>query len=133
MFVCAENAGRSQMAEAFFNTLATNTNFIAESAGTLPATTINPVVVTVMKEKGIDIAANTPKMFNPDTAAQYKRLISFGCLVKSTFTPDLQEKIEEWEIPDPKEKDVAQVREIRDAIEKKVRQLLIEIGIPQNH
>ena len=127
IFVCAENAGRSQMAEAFFNAKASGTEFVAESAGTIPAEHVNPVAVEAMQEKGIDISANTPKQFDPNTADQYERLISFGCLVKSSFPPDIQARIEDWGVEDPGGKPLGQVRRIRDEIERRVQTLLDEL------
>ena len=127
LFVCSENAGRSQMAAAFFNTLAAGIDIMAESAGTIPAPAINPIVVAAMQEKGIDISANTPKLFNSDIANQYERLISFGCLVKSTFTSGVQARIEDWDVADPKEKELAEVREIRDSIEAKIKELCLTL------
>ncbi|MEX0649788.1 MAG: arsenate reductase ArsC [Candidatus Andersenbacteria bacterium] len=128
IFICAENAGRSQMAEAFFNTLSGNSGFTAESAGTTPASTINPVAIEVMGEKGMDISSQFPKQFDPDTAGEYERLISFGCLVKSAFSPAVQERIEDWIVEDPKDKELEEVRTIRDDIERRVKALLADLG-----
>ncbi|MEX1112652.1 MAG: hypothetical protein WEC84_04260 [Candidatus Andersenbacteria bacterium] len=127
MFVCAENAGRSQMAEAFFNMYVQEGDLVAESAGTTPADAINPVAVAAMQEKGIDISSQAPKQFDPTTADQYERLISFGCLVKSAFTPDIQQRIEDWEVDDPKGKDIPAIRQIRDHIGQRVRSLVLEL------
>ncbi|MEX1997814.1 MAG: arsenate reductase ArsC [Candidatus Andersenbacteria bacterium] len=127
IFVCAENAGRSQMAEAFFNTLAVGADVVAESAGTMPAHEVNPVAVEAMQEKGIDISSQSPKQFDPTSVNQYERLISFGCLVKEAFPPDIQERIEDWDITDPKGKNLAEVRSIRDDIERRVQTFLDEL------
>ena len=127
LFVCAENAGRSQMAEAFFNHYAKGIDFVAESSGTMPAKTVNPVVIEAMKEKGIDIASTQPKKFNPDGIEQYERVISFGCLVKEAFSQSVQSRIEDWLIDDPRDKPIAEVRAIRDLIETKIKDLLNEL------
>ncbi len=127
IFVCAENAGRSQMAEAFFNTFAVGTDFGAESAGTMPAPAVNPIVVAAMQEKGIDVSTNKPKLFDPATADQYDRLISFGCLVKLAFSPIIQAKIEDWDVDNTEGKDLVEIRTIRDIIETRVKKLLASL------
>lgn len=131
LFVCAENAGRSQMAEAFFNFYAKGTDFIAESSGTIPAQRVNPVVVEAMKEKNIDMHNAKPKKFDPATIGQYERVISFGCLVKAAFPQAVQDKIEDWLIDDPSVKPIEEVRRIRDEVEMKVRNLMDDLNSRQ--
>ena len=127
IFVCAENAGRSQMAGAFFNAYAKNRGYNAESAGTVPAGEVNPAVIEVMKEKGIDMLNAKPKQFDESRIDEYARIISFGCLLKEAFSTDIQKRIEDWVTDDPKGKPVEDVRIIRDSIEKKVRVLIEEL------
>ena len=126
IFVCAENAGRSKMAEAFFNAVAQkkHLNWIAESAGTFPAHQINPTVIQAMEEMGIKIEDTPPKMLLPKKASEYTRLISFGCLVKNAFSKEIQLRIEEWHIEDPKDKSIDEVRIIRNEVEQYVNKLI---------
>jgi arsenate reductase len=120
LFVCVHNAGRSQMAEAF----AKRRGLKATSAGTLPATSVNPTVVQAMKEKGIDISSNTPKLLTPDMIDQATHVFTMGCSVEEVcprpMLAKMQKKLVDWKIEDPKGKTVEQVREIRDEIERKV-------------
>lgn len=116
------------MAEAFFNFYAKNSNFNAESAGTMPANEVNPLVLEVMKEKGIDIQNTKPKKFDPETIDQYEKIISFGCLVKSVFSQEIQEKIEDWIIDDPNEKSIEEVRKVGAGIEKMVKNLIKDLN-----
>jgi len=82
-FVCGENACRSQMAEAIYNSLAKYTR--AESAGTNPADEINPLAVESMREAGIDLRGREPREFDFESINDYERIVSFGCIVKATF------------------------------------------------
>ncbi len=123
LFICVENAGRSQMAVAFFNFYAKDSDFIAESSGTIPAKQVNPTIVEVMREKNIDVKGAYPKRFNPDDIGQYRRVISFGCLIAGTFSQEVQNKIEDWVINDPRNKPIVEVRKIRDKIEDRVKEL----------
>jgi len=126
LFVCAENAGRSQMAEAFFNFYAKKKglDWIAESAGTIPAKQVNPEIIEVLKEKNIDLADAKPKLFVPENVGEYERIISFGCLVKAAFKPDIQDRIEEWQIEDPRDKTLEEIKIIRNEVENKVTNLI---------
>ena len=126
MFVCAENAGRSQMAEAFFNHYAREKgiNWQAESSGTFPSNKVNSLVVGVMAEKGIDIKSAKPKQFVPETIDEYVQVVSFGCLVKSAFSKEIQEIIEEWHLDDPKDQPIEKIRQIRDQLERKIVTLI---------
>jgi len=122
LFICAENAGRSQMAEAFFNFYAKENklDWIAESNGTTPADKINPVVIEAMAEKDIDLDNAKIKKFNSNEVDQYEKIISFGCIVKSFFDIEIQNKIEEWHIEDPHQESLEKIRLIRDEIEKRI-------------
>ena len=126
LFVCAENAGRSQMAEAFFNHYAQEKglDWTAESAGTIPAKEVNPNVIEVMREKGIDLTSKKPKLFVPERINEYQKVISFGCLVKEFFSADVQGRIEEWHIKDPSDKSPEEIKRIRDEVENKVINLI---------
>ncbi len=126
LFVCAENAGRSQMAEAFFNHYAQEKglDWTAESAGTIPAKEVNPNVIEVMREKGIDLTSEKPKLFAPERINEYQKVISFGCLVKEFFSADVQGRIEEWHIKDPSDKSPEEIKRIRDEVENKVINLI---------
>lgn len=133
LFVCAENAGRSQMAEAFFNFYAkkVDIDWTAESCGTFPASQVNSLVAGAMKEKNIDLSWTKPKKFLPERITDYERVISFGCLVKAAFLKQVQEKIEDWYIEDPREKTIEEVRKIRNEVEEKVSDLVNQIAALQ--
>ncbi len=110
LFVCVENAGRSQMAEAFANRHGLN----ASSAGTIPASKVNPVVVEAMKEKGIDLAPNRPKMLTNEMINQASLVVTMGCSVEEVcprpMLAKMQKKLVDWDLPDPKGKSIADVR-----------------------
>lgn len=111
------------MAEAFFNFYAKGSDLVGESSGTIPAKAVNPVVVEAMKEKGIDLSDRKPKLFDPSKIDEYARVISFGCLVKEVFPEDVQKRIEDWTMDDPKDKSLEEVRKIRDKVEASVKEL----------
>ena len=125
VFVCVENARRSQMAEGFANALGQGKLEVC-SAGSSPSYKIDPLVIEVMKEKGIDLSGKRPKGLNDLPSIEMDYLITMGC--EETCPALLAKKIIEWEIPDPKGKSIAIFREVRDLIEDKVRTLLNEIG-----
>jgi arsenate reductase (thioredoxin) len=120
LFVCVHNSGRSQMAEAF----AKGRGLKATSAGTMPASTVNPTVVKVMKEKGIDISSNTPKLLTTDMINDATLVITMGCSVEEVcprpMLAKMQKKLVDWDLEDPKGKSVEEVRKIRDEIERRV-------------
>lgn len=124
LFVCIENAGRSQMAEGFGRKYGID----CQSAGTYPSGEINPVVVQVMREKGIDLAENSPKMATVEMIRDADRVIVMGCSVEEAcprpIAAEMSKKIEDWGIEDPKGKSLETVRKIRDLIEYKVRELV---------
>jgi arsenate reductase (thioredoxin) len=125
LFVCVHNAGRSQIAEAFFNHYAKG-KAQAFSAGTHYASRIDPIVVEAMAERGIDISNKRPKMLTLEMLGVADKVISMGCGVEgvcpATFVPT-----EDWQLEDPEGKPIEQVRAIRDEIEAKVRTLIEEI------
>lgn len=126
LFVCVENAGRSQMAEAFANHYGKG-KLVALSAGIMLAERVNPVVVEVMKEKGIDISMNKPKLLTTKTIEETDQIITMGCSAKKICPAPLLKNVIDWELEDPKGKSIEKVREIRDKIEKKVLELTAEI------
>jgi arsenate reductase (thioredoxin) len=122
LFACVQNAGRSQMAAAFFNALADPRRARAISAGTKPAAAVHPAVVDVMREVGIDLAGSRPQRLTPELAGQAQVLVTMGCGEECPFVPGL--KVVDWQIADPKDQPLARVREIRDEIREKVKALL---------
>ena len=127
LFVCVHNSGRSQMAESFFNKLAV-VKAQAISAGTQPADNVDPVVIEVMKEVGIDINGNKPRTLTVDMVEKANRMITMGCGADSgAVCPASFIKTEDWALDDPKGKPIDQVREIRDEIKKRVIVLIEEI------
>jgi arsenate reductase len=122
IFACVHNAGRSQMAAAFFRQLADPTRAQAISAGTNPADRVNPVVVDVMREAGIDISRNRPQLLTDDVARRAALLITMGCGDACPYVPGLQR--DDWPLTDPKDQQVEQVRAIRDEIQRRVSELV---------
>ena len=120
LFVCNHNAGRSQMAEAFFNHHAPD-DVRAESAGNDPAEEIWPEVVEVMAERGFDLAGQEPKKVTVEMQLRADWAVAVGCEDTCPFVPT---NLEEWEIPDPAGLPLAEVREIRDLVEQHVQTLL---------
>jgi len=125
LFVCVENAGRSQMAEAFANNYGKG-KVVASSAGVMLADRVNPVVVEVMKEKGIDISMNKPKLLTTKMAEEADKIITMGCSVEKFCPAPLLKNVIDWELEDPKDKPIEKVRQIRDEIERKVKELIDE-------
>ena len=126
LFVCVENAGRSQMAEAFANHYGKG-KLVASSAGVMLADRVNPLVVEVMKEKEIDISMNKPKILTMKMAEDADLIITMGCSVEKICPAPLLKNVIDWELEDPKGKPIEEVREIRDEIEAKVLKLIAEI------
>ena len=124
LFVCVENARRSQMAEGFANAFGQG-RLEVYSGGSSPSSQIDPLVIEVMKEKGIDLSGKRPKGLNDLPPVEMDYLVTMGC--EETCPAVLAKKIIEWEIPDPKGKPIDEVRRIRDMLEAKVRMLLEEV------
>jgi arsenate reductase (thioredoxin) len=122
IFACVHNAGRSQMAAAFFNELADSRQARAVSAGTRPALTIHPVVVDAMREAGVDLAGNRPRKLTPELAEEATLLVTMGCGDQCPFVPGLE--VADWPLPDPKDRPLAEVRAIRDDIRSRVSTLV---------
>ena len=123
LFVCVENAGRSQMAEGFFRKLGPS-NFEVMSAGTKPASEINPTAVQVMKEVDIDISQNRSKTVTSEMISESDTVINMGCMDKESCPALFVEDIDDWNIEDPKGKSIEHVRKIRDGIEARVLELV---------
>ena len=124
VFVCVENARRSQMAQGFAEALGQG-KLEVYSAGSRPSLEIDPLVIEVMKEKGIDLTPKRPKSLNELPPVEMDYLVTMGC--EETCPAVLAKKIIVWEIPDPKGKSIDVFREVRDLVENKVRTLLKEI------
>ena len=124
VFICVENARRSQMAEGFAEALGKGKVKVF-SAGSSPASQIDALVIEVMKEKGIDLSNKRPKGLNDLPPSEMDFLITMGC--EETCPAILAKKIIEWDIPDPKGKPIDIFRKVRDLIEDKVRTLLKEM------
>jgi protein-tyrosine-phosphatase len=123
LFVCVENARRSQMAEGFANAFGQG-RLEVYSAGSHPSPDIDPLVIEVMKEKGIDLSARRPKGLKDLPLIEMDYLITMGCEEACPAIP--AKKVIDWEIPDPKGKSLDTFRKIREIIEEKVRTLLKE-------
>ena len=128
LFVCVENAGRSQMAEAFFRKLAPS-KFNVSSAGTSPLSQLNPLVVQVMHEVGIDVTKQMPKSLSDFMIKTSFKIINMGCMDKESCPSLFVEDVSDWNIPDPKEKSLDEVRIIRDAIKSEVINLIDTLGM----
>ncbi len=126
LFVCVENAGRSQMAEGFFRKYAPK-GYLAISAGTMPSEQINPVAIQVMREIGIDISKQKSKIIMEATIRNSDIRVNMGCMDKQSCPAFFFNNIIEWGIEDPKGKSIEKVREIRDDIEQRVRQLVADL------
>ena len=125
IFVCVENAGRSQMAEAFANYHGKG-KLVVSSAGNKPADKVNPVVVEAMKEKGIDISVNEPKLLTFQMAQDADLVVTMGCNDQGICPGPFFKPTVDWKLEDPKGKPTEKVREIRDDIEQRVQKLLAE-------
>ncbi len=123
LFVCVENAGRSQMAEAFAKKHGKG-KVIASSAGNKPAERVNPLVVDVLKEKGIGISANQPKLITAKMAMNSDLIVTMGCNDQGVCPGPFFKPTVEWHLEDPKGKPVQKVREIRDQIDRLVQELI---------
>jgi len=123
LFVCLENAGRSQMAEAFFKKYAKN-KFNVISAGTTPSLHLNPTVVLVMAEIGINLKNHQPKLLSSSMIENSIKTINMGCMDKESCPALFVNDIDNWNIDDPKEKSIDAVRKIRDQIKVDVLNLI---------
>jgi arsenate reductase len=126
LFACVHNAGRSQMAAAWFNALADATKARAVSAGTDPGQRVHPEVVSAMSEVGIDLTNASTTRLTADLAQQAQLLITMGCGDQCPVVPGLRR--DDWPLEDPKGKPLARVREIRDEIRQRVESLIDREG-----
>jgi arsenate reductase len=122
VFACVQNAGRSQMAAAFFNAVADPTKARAVSAGTDPGPSVHPEVVTVMREVGIDLADARPRRLTDELADSAELLVTMGCGERCPVIPGLRRT--DWPLDDPKGRPVDQVRSIRDDVRRRVDALV---------
>ena len=122
LFVCVENAGRSQMAEGFFRKYAPD-GYEPQSAGTKPIDTVNPLVIVAMKEIGIDISSQQPKIISDSMIQQSSKIVNMGCMDKESCPALFVQNVLDWGIPDPKGKSFDEVQKIRDLIGKRVLEL----------
>ncbi|MFB3890006.1 MAG: arsenate reductase ArsC [Candidatus Bathyarchaeia archaeon] len=123
LFVCVENAGRSQMAEALANKYGKG-KLYASSAGNKPADKVHPLVVKAMKEIGIDISANKPKLLTFEMAQEADLIVTMGCKDQGICPGPFFKPTIEWNVEDPKEKPLEEVRAIRDDIQRLVQELV---------
>jgi arsenate reductase len=132
LFVCVHNAGRSQMAAALLATLAGD-RIVVRSAGTAPASTINPAVLEVMAELGIDLVASgaTPKKLTDEAVVASDVVITMGCGDECPFYPG--KRYEDWKLDDPAGQGVDAVRTIRDQIRGRVEELMASLGVTSTH
>ena len=127
VFLCVHNAGRSQMALGWFGHLARG-RASALSGGSAPAARVNPVAVAAMAEVGIDIAGAQPQRWTEDTLRAADVVVTMGCGDTCPVLPGT--RYEDWELDDPAGQDLEVVRPIRDEIERRVRELLVGLGVP---
>ena len=127
LFVCVENAGRSQMAEGFFRKYSP-TNYEPMSAGTKPAGDINPLAVEVMREVSINISKQRPKIITEDIIKQSSVRVNMGCMERESCPTLFIHNVIDWNIEDPKGKPIDKVREIRDIIEVRVKGLVTTLN-----
>ena len=129
LFVCVENSARSQMAEAFFNKISKKTK--AESAGTKPASIVNPTAVQVMKEIGIDISRVRPRLLTLEMIDSADRIVTMGCM-SGDVCPAAIVPTEDWGIEDPTGKSIEKFRKIREIIKEKVEKLVQDLEKNKN-
>ncbi|WP_157156698.1 MULTISPECIES: arsenate reductase ArsC [unclassified Diaminobutyricimonas] len=128
LFVCVHNAGRSQMAAGYLQALAGDRVQVL-SAGSEPKDQINPVAIEAMREEGIDIADNTPKILTTEAVKESDVVITMGCGDVCPIFPG--KRYEDWELDDPAGQSIDNVRPIRDDIKARIENLLAEI-LPAN-
>lgn len=124
LFLCTHNAGRSQMALGFFNALA-GERAVAYSGGSEPASQVNPIAVTAMAEKGIDITGEQPKRWTEAMLESADVVVTMGCGDTCPYVPGT--RYVDWPLPDPAGQPLEVVRPIRDEIEARVRALVDEV------
>ncbi len=123
LFVCIENAGRSQMAEGFFNQRYAQKGYHAISAGTRPISQINPLAVQAMSEVGIDISGQKSKIITENMIRNSAKSINMGCMERAECPMLFINNVIDWGIEDPKGQPIEKVREIRDEIDRRVKEI----------
>ena len=131
LFVCVENAGRSQMAEGFFNRYKPE-GYVGISGGTKPVSQINPVAIEVMKEIGIDISNQKSKEITEDAMRNSFKTVNMGCMDKEACPTLFLPNVLDWKLEDPKNKPIEKVREIRDEIDQRVKELVASLKFSQS-
>ena len=126
LFVCLHNAGRSQMAAAFFNAIADGTKARAISAGTRPAERVHPEVADAMRDAGIDVSGSRPQRLTEELARGATLLITMGCGDECPYVPGLE--TDDWPLEDPKSRPPGEVQRIRDDIRRRVEVLVAARG-----
>jgi arsenate reductase (thioredoxin) len=121
LFVCLHNAGRSQMSQALFEQAAAGRH-TALSAGTTPADRVHPTVIEVLRELGIDLSDRTPQLLTRELADQADIVVTMGCGDQCPVVPG--KRYLDWELPDPKDRPLAEVRATRDEIANRVQTLV---------
>jgi arsenate reductase (thioredoxin) len=124
LFVCKQNAGRSQMSDALFRRAA-NGLHESRSAGTRPAQEVHPIVVDAMREVGIDVSMNHPQRLTDDLAGWADVVVTMGCGDECPYIPG--KRYIDWDLPDPATRSLPEVRQIRDDIRGRVEQLAGEL------
>jgi arsenate reductase (thioredoxin) len=124
LFVCLHNAGRSQMSQALFERAAEGRHS-ALSAGTTPADRVHPEVVEVMRELGIDLAEREPRLLTRELAEQADVVVTMGCGDECPYIPG--RRYLDWDLEDPKDRPLDEVRATRDDIDRRVRELVEEL------
>lgn len=127
VFACVHNAGRSQMAAAFFNQLADAGKARAVSAGTEPGERVHPEVMAAMREVGIGLSHARPQRLTEELAREAELLITMGCSEKCPYLPGL--RVEDWPLRDPKGLPMDEVRRIRDEVKGRVEALVQSLGV----
>lgn len=130
LYVCVHNAGRSQMAEALTTAIAAEMGLdvVGQSAGTVGGKELNPMAVAAMAELGISMEGHAPKLLTQAMADQADRIISMGCGVDAEACPAKFLLTEDWGLDDPAGQPIERVREIRDDIAQRVRQMLTDLA-----
>lgn len=126
IFACVHNAGRSQMAAAWFNALASPDEARAISAGTEPGPRVHPEVLQAMHEVGFDLSLQTPQRLTDELARGAHLLVTMGCGEQCPVVPGVQR--DDWPLEDPKGKPLTRVRAIRDEVKERVQRLLQQHG-----
>ncbi len=122
IFACVHNAGRSQMAAAFFNQLTDPQKAKAVSAGTEPGPRVHPIVLEIMQEIDLDLSHAQPRLLTEELARGARLLVTMGCGEKCPYVPGLRR--DDWALPDPKNLPAEQAREVRDQIKHLVEELI---------